>query len=82
MEALGDAMNTHEKSAWRVLVELGATETELGGKAALDLRTVRWRSRKRFGVFLQAFLEVAGRSGAVRRHMDRTGCPVFVVCDS
>ncbi len=72
--------NAHEKWAWRVLVSMGATETEIGGKPALDIRTVK-PTRKRWAQFLQAFLEVAGRSGGVRRHVDRNGCPVFVVRD-
>jgi len=74
-------MNVHEESAWRILIELGARETELGGKHALDLSPIRVTSRNKLGLFLQASLNVVGRSGANRRHVDRRGCPVYIVTD-
>jgi hypothetical protein len=75
------SMNAHERRAWRTLCELGATETELGGLRALDLRTARATSSQRVAQLLYAFNEVVGRSGANRRHVDRTNAPVFVVTD-
>jgi hypothetical protein len=74
-------MNIHEENAWRLLIELGARELELGGKHALDLSPIRVTSRNKLGLFVQAVLNVAGRSGANRRHVDRRGCPVYVVTD-
>lgn len=74
-------MNVHEERAWRILVELGAREIDLGGKRALDLSPIRVTSGNKLGLFLQASLDVVGRSGANRRHVDRRGCPVYVVTD-
>lgn len=75
-------MNASEKAAWRSLIEIGATTTTIGGQPALDLRTVNVRSKRRLNQFMSSFLEVAGRSGTVRRHIDRDGYPVFVVRDA
>lgn len=74
-------MNVHEESAWRLLVELGAREFMLGGKHALDLKPIRATSEKKLRLLVQAVLQVVGRSNANRRHVDRSGCPVFVVTD-
>lgn len=74
-------MNIHEENAWRLLIELGARELELGEKHALDLSSIRVTSRNKLGLFVQAVLNVVGRSGANRRHVDRRGCPVYVVTD-
>ena len=74
-------MNVHEERAWRILIELGARELELGGKHALNLSPIRVTSKNKLGLFLQASLDVVGRSGANRRHVDRRGCPVYVVTD-
>lgn len=74
-------MNVHEERAWRILVELGAREIDLGGKRALDLSPIRVTSGNKLGLFLRASLDVVGRSGANRRHVDRRGCPVYVVTD-
>lgn len=71
--------NIHEVTAWRVLVELGAREAEIGGYATLDVRTCRLRSVRNKTLFASAFLDVVGRSGTMRRHVDRNGRPVFVV---
>jgi hypothetical protein len=72
-------MNTHERSAWQTLVRLGAASIEIGGKPALDLATVRVRNRRNAALFVDAVIQVSGRSGAVHRHMDREGRLVFVV---
>jgi hypothetical protein len=74
-------MNSHETRAWRDLLEMGADEIQLGGKSALDLRPIRATSSAKLARFADAFLDVVGRSGAVRRHVDRQGRPVFVVAD-
>lgn len=74
-------MNTHEQIAWRVLLYLGARPIELGRKHALDLTPIRITSQKNLRLFCQAVVDVAGRSGANRRHQDRAGCPVYVVTD-
>ena len=74
-------MNAHESRAWRILVEFGATEVELGGKPALDVSTCHVRTRSERAQMLDAYLNVAGRSGTVRRHVDRYGRAVFVVRD-
>jgi hypothetical protein len=74
-------VNVHEECAWRRLVELGAREITLGGKHALDLRPIRITSEKSLRLFCQAFDAVVGRSNANRRHVDRSGCPIFVVTD-
>lgn len=75
-------MNTHELNAWNTLVQIGALQTEIGGKQALDLRPIRVSSQKRLCLLLRAFHEVAGHSMTVRRHVDRYGAPIFVVRDS
>jgi len=74
-------MNDQEKRAWRALVRLGAKETELLGKHALDMRTVRIASAPQASRFCEALVDVVGRSGQNRRHVDRAGRPVFVVTD-
>ena len=74
-------MNVHEERFWKKLVELGAKEITLGGKHALDLRPIRVTSEKKLALFCQAFHEVVGSSNGNRRHVDRRGCPVFVVTD-
>jgi hypothetical protein len=80
-------VNTHERDAWRRLVEMGASEIELGGKPALDLRTCRPAGRRGkmaeawWSDFIDAVLNVAGRSGTVRRLVDVGGHAVFVVTD-
>lgn len=74
-------MNASELTAWHALVQLGAREIELGGKCALDLSPVRVRSARANRQYLIAVVEVVGRSGANRRHVDRFGAPVFVVTD-
>ena len=74
-------MNIHERSAWGRLERMGAARVILGSMSALDLRPVRIKSAARMAQFCQAFHEVAGRSGANRRHVDRNGCPVFVVTE-
>lgn len=74
-------MNSYERSAWRVLLGLGARLTELAGKPSLDLRPIRATSEKKLRLLVQACLEVAGRSGCNRRHVDRAGVPVYVITD-
>lgn len=74
-------MNVHEERAWRILVDLGARELTLGGKHALDLKPIRATSERKLRLLVQAVLGVVGNSGANRRHVDRSGCPVFVVTD-
>jgi hypothetical protein len=74
-------MNIHEERAWKLLVELGAKECDLGGKHALDLTPIRATTKNKLCLLVQAVLDVVGRSGANRRHVDRRGCPVFVVTD-
>lgn len=74
-------MNVYERRAWRELLALGAVESELSGQRWLDIRPIRIRSARTMSRFAWAFNEVAGRSGAVRRHVDRTGSPVFLVTD-
>lgn len=74
-------MNVHEERAWRILIELGARELTLGGKHALDLKPIRATSERKLRLLVQAVLGVVGNSGANRRHVDRSGCPVFVVTD-
>jgi hypothetical protein len=75
------SMNDSERSAWRVLLGLGARLTELAGKPALDLRPIRATSEKKLRLLVQGCLAVAGRSGSNRRHVDRAGVPVYVVTD-
>jgi hypothetical protein len=74
-------MNIHEENAWKLLIKLGAREFELGGKHALNLSPIRVTSRDKCCLFVQAVLNVVGRSGANRRHVDRRGCPMYVVTD-
>lgn len=74
-------MNVSEERFWKVLVELGARETMLGGKHALDLSPIRVTSKDKLGLFVQAVVGVVGRSNANRRHMDRRGLPIYVVTD-
>lgn len=76
-----ERMNDSERSAWRVLLGLGARLTELAGKSALDLRPIRATSEKKLRLLVQGCLGVAGRSGCNRRHVDRAGVPVYVVTD-
>lgn len=74
-------MNVHEERAWKLLIELGAREWMLGGKHALDLKPIRATSEKKLCLYTQAVLAVVGRSNANRWHVDRRGCPVYVVTD-
>jgi hypothetical protein len=74
-------MNDHEKSAWRLLLHLGARHTKIVDKHALDLTPIRITNRNKLRLFCQAVIDVAGRSGANRRHQDRAGCPIYVVTD-
>lgn len=74
-------MNVHEERAWKLLVELGAKETTIHGKHALDLSTIRATTRDQVCLLVQAAIDVVGRSNANRRHVDRRGCPVYVVTD-
>jgi hypothetical protein len=74
-------MNSHERSAWRVLLGLGARLTEIAGKSTLDLRPIRATSEKKLRLLVQSCLGVAGRSGCNRRHLDGAGVPVYVVTD-
>lgn len=74
-------MNEHEKRAWRTLVRLGAAPVDLGMKRGLDLAAVRIRSRRDARSFVDAVVSVVGRSGANRRHVDRSGLAIFVVTD-
>ncbi|HSX22568.1 MAG TPA: hypothetical protein VLE97_07330 [Gaiellaceae bacterium] len=74
-------MNVHEERAWKLLLELGAKEITLGGKKALSLEPIRITSRNKLCLFVQAVLDVVGRSNANRRHVDRRGCPIYVVTD-
>ena len=74
-------MNLHERNAWNTLVQLGARTTTIGGKHAIDLRSIRIRSQRKLTQFCAAFHEVAGRSTCNRRHVDRYGHPIFVVTD-
>lgn len=74
-------MNAHERDAWNRLIALGAERIELGGKRALDLRTARPRTADERSDFIGAVLNVTGRSGRNRWHVDRRNNPVFVVTD-
>ena len=74
-------MNIHEERAWKLLVELGAREITLGGKHALDLSPIRPTTKNKLCLYTQAVLAVVGRSNANRRHVDRRGCPIYVVTD-
>jgi hypothetical protein len=74
-------VNVHEERAWKLLLELGAKEITLGGKKALSLEPIRITSRNKLCLFVQAVLDVVGRSNANHRHVDRRGCPIYVVTD-
>lgn len=74
-------MNLHEERAWKLLVSLGARETKIVNKHALDLSPIRLTSKNKLCLYTQAVLDVVGRSGANRRHLDRRGCPIYVVTD-
>jgi hypothetical protein len=74
-------VNVHEERAWKLLLELGAKETTIGGKKALSLESIRVTSRNKLGLFVQSVIDVVGRSGANRRHVDRRGLPIYVVTD-
>lgn len=74
-------MNVHEERAWKILLELGAKEISLGGKKALSLGPIRITSKNKLGLFVQAVRDVVGRSNANRWHVDRRGCPIYVVTD-
>jgi hypothetical protein len=74
-------LNVHEERAWKLLLALGARAITLGGKHALDLKPIRITSGDKLGLLCQALIDVVGRSGANRRHVDRRGCPVYVVTD-
>jgi hypothetical protein len=74
-------MNVHEERAWKLLLELGAKEFMIGRKHALSLEPIRITSKDKLCLFVQAVLDVVGRSGANRRHVDRRGCPIYVVTD-
>lgn len=73
-------MNQHERRAWRILLELGAKVVPLS-KPMLDVTPIRITSRNRMRLFASAIVDVAGRSGANRRHMDGAGCLVYIVTD-
>jgi len=74
-------VNVHEERAWKLLLELGAKEITLGGKKALSLEPIRITNRDKLCLFVQAVLGVVGRSNANRRHVDRRGCPIYIVTD-
>jgi len=74
-------LNVHEERAWKILVELGAREFMLGGKHALDLSPIRATTKDKLCLLVQAVVAVVGRSNANRRHVDRRGCPIYVVTD-
>ncbi len=74
-------MNIHEEKAWKILVELGARELMLGGKHALDLSPIRATTKNKLCLLVQSVVAVVGRSNANRRHVDRRGCPIYIVTD-
>lgn len=74
-------MNVHEERAWKILVELGAREFMLQGKHALDLSPIRATTKNKLCLLVQAVITVVGRSNANRRHLDRRGCPIYVITD-
>lgn len=74
-------MNVSEESAWKILVELGAREFMLTDKHALDLSPIRATSKDKLCLLVQSVIAVVGRSGSNRRHVDRRGCPIYVVTD-
>jgi hypothetical protein len=74
-------VNIHEERAWKLLIELGAKETKILDKHALDLSPIRLTTKNKLCLFVQAVIDVVGRSNANRRHVDRRGCPIYVVTD-
>jgi len=74
-------MNESEAAAWRALVELGARVYLDLIPPRLDVTPVRVTSARKMRQFASALVDVAGRSGANRRHVDRSGAPVYVVTD-
>lgn len=68
-------MNAHERSAWRRLLELGAS---LRAAPLMDLRPIRITSERKLRLFVSAVREIVSGSGANRWHVDRTGYHVFV----
>jgi len=74
-------MNGSEARAWRSLVELGARAYLDLSPPRLDVTPIRVTSAKKMRQFASALVEVVGRSGANRRHIDRTGAIVYVVTD-
>ena len=74
-------MNVSEERAWKLLIELGARRTMIGGKHALDVSSIRVTSYDKMAMLAQSLTAVVGRSGANRRHVDRRGSPVYVVTD-
>lgn len=76
-------MTTNESNAWRTLLELGAKSTSIGGKAALDLSTIRVGSKKTMVRLPGAIVGVAapGVKTCNRRHVDRMGRPIYIVTD-
>lgn len=74
-------MNDHERKAWIRLSLLGAKAISIGGKVAIDLTPIRITTQRNLDLFVEAIVEVVGRSGHNRRHVNRQGSPVFVVTD-
>lgn len=74
-------MNEREGAAWKTLLYLGATHMEIGGKHALNLEPIRATTGIKTAMLIEAAIEVVGRSGANRRHVNREGRPVYVVTD-
>lgn len=74
-------MNSHEKAAWSTLLWLGARHMVIGEKHALDLSPIRVTSKHKNAKFIDAVINVVGRSGRNRRHVDGFGRPVYVVTD-
>lgn len=81
MTAAVRSMNVHEKSAWKMLVGLGARPIDLGGKPGLSVLPIRCTSARKLELFAEAFLGACGQSGAVRRHTNRAGRRVLLVTD-
>lgn len=75
-------MNAHESSAWRILLEMGATPTQVGGCPALNLSSCAPRKAGDMATIIDAVVQVAGRSGTVARHQDRHGRLVLVRHDT
>lgn len=76
-------MPTHERMHWQTLLELGATETEIAMKRALDVRTVQTRSQKQLMQLIAAVrgVDSEGRSRVNHWHVSRQGQPTFIVTD-